>query len=335
MKKAILLILISVAPLFAQNSGKISGIVRDAKTKEPLPMANIVVRGTTVGAASDVDGNYFILNLPPGTYDLSASIVGYRSVTKTGVIVHTSRTTTIDFSLDEMAVQAAEVVIIATRPDVEKEKTSTSEIRRGEEVLNVPGIQDISDVLTLSSDISDGHFRGGRDNEELYNLQGMGIMNPLSSASAFNPIMSAVEEVEIITSGFGAQYGNAQSGIVNITMKEGSSNKWAARAETRMRAPGLKHFGPSVWDPKANPYLTLLDSPEKWLGGDPNYPNGYWGGIGSGYANRYGKDTTTLATMLYTLWLLQGHRDYGKNYDNLFDYSLEVKQGLLKEYGFI
>jgi hypothetical protein len=327
MKKVILLMLVSLAPLFAQNSGKISGRVVDSKTKDPLPMANIVIRGTTFGAASDVDGNYYILNLAPGTYDLTASIVGYRSVTKTGAIVNINRTTTIDFSLDETALQAAEVVIIATRPDVEREKTSTSEIRRGEEVLNVPGIQDIGDVLTLSSDISDGHFRGGRDNEELYNLQGMGIMNPLSSATAFNPIMSAVEEVEIITSGFGAQYGNAQSGIVNITMKEGSSSRWVARAETRMRAPGRKHFGPSVWDPNANPYLTLLDTPQKWLGGDPNYPNGYWGGIGSGYANRYGKDTTTLATMLYTLWLLQGHREYGRSYDNLLDYSLDANVG--------
>ena len=328
MKKAILLILVSLTPLIAQNSGKISGIVRDAKTKEPIPGVNIVIKGTMLGAATDVDGVYFILKVPPGTFEVTASIVGYQRMTQNAVQVHVNRTTTVDFALQQITIDLGqEVVITAMRPDVEKEKTSTSEIRRGEEVLNVPGIQDISDVLTLSSDISDGHFRGGRDNEELYNLQGMGIMNPLNSGTAFNPIMSAVEEVEIITSGFGAQYGNAQSGIVNITMKEGSSSKWVARAETRMRAPGLKHFGPSVWDPNANPYLALLDSPQKWLGGDPNYPNGYWGGIGSGYANRYGKDTTTLATMLYTLWLLQGHRDYGRNYDNLLDYSLDANVG--------
>ncbi|MCX6145248.1 MAG: carboxypeptidase regulatory-like domain-containing protein [Ignavibacteriales bacterium] len=328
MKNAILLLLVSLTPVIAQNSGKISGIVRDAKTKEPIPGVNVVIKGTMLGAATDVDGAYFILKVPPGTFEVTASIVGYQRVTQNAVQVHVNRTTTLDFALQQVTIDLGqEVVITAMRPDVEKEKTSTSEIRRGEEVLNVPGIQDISDVLTLSSDISDGHFRGGRDNEELYNLQGMGIMNPLNSATAFNPIMSAVEEVEIITSGFGAQYGNAQSGIVNITMKEGSSSKWVARAESRMRAPGLKHFGPSVWDPNANPYLALLDSPQKWLGGDPNYPNGYWGGIGSGYANRYGKDTTTLATMLYTLWLLQGHREYGKNYDNLLDYSLDANVG--------
>jgi hypothetical protein len=328
MKKAFLLILLSLTPLFAQNSGKISGIVRDAVTKEPLPGVNVVIKGTMMGAATDADGMYYILKVPPGTYDVSVSIVGYERMTQSDVRIHVDRTTTLDFALQQVAIDIGkEVMITATRPDVEKEKTSTSEIRRGEEVLNVPGIQDISDVLTLSSDISDGHFRGGRDNEELYNLQGLGIMNPLSSASAFDPIMSAVEEVEIITSGFGAQYGNAQSGIVNIMMKEGSADKWVARAEARTRLPGRKHFGPSVWDPKANPYLTLLDTPEKWIGGDPNYPNGYWGAIGSGYFNRYGQDTTTLATMLYTLWRLQAHRAYGKNYDNLSDYSLDANVG--------
>ncbi len=71
----------------------------------------------------------------------------------------------------------------------------------------------------------------------------MGIVNPLYSSSAFAPIMSAVEEVEVITSGFGAQFGNAQSGVVNISMKEGRSDRWRARAELRTRLPGQKHFG--------------------------------------------------------------------------------------------
>ena len=312
---------VSLTPLFAQYSGKIAGRVIDAKTKDPLPMANIVIRGTTYGAASDIDGNYFILNLPPGTYDLTASIVGYRSVTEKGAIVNTNRTTTINFSLDETALQAAEVVITATRPDVEREKTSTSEIRRGEEVLNVPGIQDISDVLTLSSDISDGHFRGGRDNQELYNLHGMGIMDPLSGAAAFNPIMSAVEEVEVITSGFSAQYGNAQSGIVNITMKEGNSERWMARGEVRTRAPGRKHFGPGVFDTTANPYLKMLDNQAAWL--DTNNANRDMSFV----QTVFGTDKIAQAQLGYVLYHLQMHRDYLQSYDNLQDYSADVNFG--------
>ncbi len=195
MRTTIVFLFLLTALVNAQNSGKISGRISDAKSGEFLPSVNVVVRGTTMGASSDIDGNYYILNVPPGVYEVSVSMIGYRGVVQKDVIVNVDRTTAVNFSLSESVVQGEEVIITAVRPDVEKEKTSTSEIRRGEDVVNVPGIQDIANVLTLNADVSDGHFRGGRENEELYNLHGMGIMNPLTSGSAFNPIMSAVEEV--------------------------------------------------------------------------------------------------------------------------------------------
>jgi len=329
MKRLLLFLVLTSSLAMAQNAGKISGRVVDARTKEPLPMANIVVRTTGFGAASNMDGDYFILNIPPGEYSVSASIVGYRSLTKTNVIVHGNRTTTVDFALSEEAVETEGVEVVAERPDVEREKTSTSDIVRSEEVLAVPGIRDLTSVLSLSSDISDSHFRGGREGEELYNLQGMGIVNPLSNASSFAPIMSAIEEVEIITSGFSAQYGNAQSGVVNISMKEGRSNKWTARAEVRMRAPGLKHFGPSLWDPISQPYLSALNSPEKWMAFDTNSTGGgkYYNSIGNGFDGRYGKDSVTLGQVAYTYWALQSKRDMGLSYDNLIDYSLDATVG--------
>jgi outer membrane receptor protein involved in Fe transport len=319
MAKTLLLlcILLSVSAV-AQDAGKISGRVLDAKNGDPLPFANIVLRGTSFGASSNIDGDYFILNVPPGVYNIAASIVGYRGVLQQKIIVNVNRTTVVDFRLEEATVQAQEVVVTATRPDVEREKTSTSEIRRGEDVVNVPGIQDIADVLSLNADVSDGHFRGGRDNEELYNLHGMGIMNPLTSASSFNPIMSAVEEVEVITSGFGAQYGNAQSGIVNITMKEGSADKWSARGEIRTRLPSLKHFGPSLWDTVENPYMGNRLLLSQWKGTEGTV-GGRYGGLASTASSRAG--------LLYTVWLLQAHRTFGDSYDNLRDYSLDANFG--------
>jgi outer membrane receptor protein involved in Fe transport len=318
MAKILLLCVLLSVSAFAQDAGKISGRVLDAKNGDPLPFANIVLRGTSLGASSNADGYYFILNVPPGVYNIAASIVGYRGVLQQKIIVNVNRTTVVDFRMDESTVQAQEVVITATRPDVEREKTSTSEIRRGEDVVNVPGIQDIADVLALNADVSDGHFRGGRDNEELYNLHGMGIMNPLTSSASFNPIMSAVEEVEVITSGFSAQYGNAQSGIVNITMKEGSSDKWSARGEVRTRLPSLKHFGPSLWDTVANPYMGNRLSLSQWTGTEGTV-GGRYGGLASTAWSRAG--------LLYTVWLLQAHRTFGDSYDNLRDYSLDANFG--------
>ena len=256
-----LLLSLAWSPARAQSPGKISGVITESGTGEPLPGCNVVVAGTRLGGTSGPDGSFFVLNVPPGKYDISASLVGYGGVVQRGVIVNADRTTTVSFTLTGTALAQQEIVVEAGRPDVEREKTSTSAIIRTDDVQAIAGMRDVGDVLGLAADITDGHFRGGRQGEELYLLQGMGITNPLNSSSAFLPIMSAVEEVEVITSGFGAQYGNAQSGVVNISMKEGKTDAWHSRFETRMRGPGRKHFGPSVFDPQANPYLAFFLDP--------------------------------------------------------------------------
>ncbi len=314
--------------LFAQSVGKVSGSVTDAETGEPLVGCTIEVKGMKLGASTDIDGSYFILNIPPGKYDIQASIIGYQKVLQRDVIVNAGRTTTASFKLTSAAVQQREVIVEAVRPDVEKEKTSTSAIIRSNDVQTVAGMRDISDVLTLTADVTDGHFRGGRSGEEYYTLQGMGIVNPLDNSSAFLPIMSAVEEVEVITSGFGAQYGNAQSGVVNISMKEGKSDKWSTRVETRMRAPGRKHFGPSVYDPNANPYLAaLLNGDQLWKQGDPSSASQtpYYTNFFS--SDRYSGDTLVQLAVAKALWQNQMHRDLNRNYGNDIDHDVEVATG--------
>ncbi len=315
-------------PLSAQTVGKIAGTVTEVETGEPIPGVNIVVVGTKMGAATDINGEYYILNVPPGKYELRASIIGFQTIKMTDIIVNATRTTTIDFKMSVEVLKSEEVVIIAVRPDVERDKTSTSAIVRFEEVQALPGIRDIGDVLNLAADISDGHFRGGREGEEYYILQGMGIVNPLDRSSAFLPIMSSVEEVEVITSGFGAQYGNAQSGVVNISMKEGDRNKWQTRFESRMRAPGRKHFGPSAFDPDANDYIKLLLNREVWLSGDPNSDQSqpYYGAMISGFANTFMGDTLVRLAVARTLWE-QTRRDIGRTYGTEVDYSLEAATG--------
>ena len=206
------LFIVALNTLFAQNGGKISGVITDAVTGEPLIGANIVVLGTSMGAASDLEGSYFILNIPAGKFDLQASMIGYDKMVQRGVIVNSGRTTTADFKINPTALEQEAVTVEATRPDVEPEKTSTSSIIRSEDVQQLAGMRSVGDVIGLAADVTDGHFRGGRSGEELYTLQGMGITNPLDNSTGLLPIMSAVEEVEVVTSGFGAQYGNAQSG---------------------------------------------------------------------------------------------------------------------------
>lgn len=330
LKRAILIFSIGIivftatGMLKAQSAGKMSGIVKDAATGEPLMGANITVVGTSLGAASDLDGSYFILNIPPGKYDIQVSMIGYQKIIQRDAIVNVGKTTTVSFSLQSSTVQLNTVYIQAARPDVEKEKTSTSSIIRTDEVQNLAGMRDVGDVLGLAADVTDGHFRGGRDGEEYFTLQGMGIVNPLNSSSAFMPIMSAVEEVEVVTSGFGAQYGNAQSGVVNITMKEGKSDKWRATGEIRSRTPGRKHFGPSVYDPKENPALAALMDSASWLSSDAGnlaYFKSY------GLNNIFGSDTAAQLAAARTIWRLQTKRDMYRDYGKELDYSVEASAG--------
>ena len=321
------IVFLSTGSVSAQNVGKLSGIVTDNETNEPLVGCNVIILGTTMGASTGPDGTYFILNVHPGKYEVQASMIGYQRVVQKDVVVNSGRTTSLDFKLSSSAIVQQEVVIQAVRPDIEKEKTSTSAIIRPEEITSFAGIRDVGDVLQLAADITDGHFRGGRTGEEYYTLQGMGIVNPLNNATAFMPIMSAVEEVEVITSGFGAQFGNAQSGIVNISMKEGKSDKWRTKVETRMRTPGRKHFGPSVFDPNANPYLKLLLDEGTWLLGDPQTNTPYYTSMGSGLKDRFGGDTLVQLQVARTLWQLQTKRDLYRTYGNDIDYSLETSTG--------
>ncbi len=324
--------LIGILPwvALAQNVGRIAGSVTDAATGDPLPGVNVTVVGTTLGAATDIEGQYYILNVPPGRYAVRASMIGYQPVVVEDVVVHADRTTQVNFSLSEAALEIGEIVVQAVRPDVERDKTATSHIVRFDEVQAVPGMRNISDVLALAADVIDGHFRGGRQGEEYYTLQGMGIVNPLDNSSAFMPIMSAVEEVEVITSGFSAQYGNAQSGVVRISMKEGSRTRWTSRLETRMRAPGRKHFGPSVFDPKANAYLRLLYYNEGniWLTGDPgsDTPQPFYGAMASGLTSYFAGDVQAQLAMARALYE-QMRRDVNRDYGNEIDYAVELASG--------
>ena len=310
-------------PVSAQT-GKITGLVTD-ESGEVMIGVNVILAGTTRGASTSTDGRYFILNVEPGTYSLRASFVGFRAVTQSEVIVNINRTTTVDFVLEDATTEQDEIVVIAARPDVEKDQTATLEIIRPEEVEQIAGISDLSDVLGLQAEVNDGHFRGGRSNEELYVLAGMGIVNPLNSSRSFTPMLSAVEEVEVITSGFSAEYGNAMSGVINISTKEGGDT-WRTRAEVRTRVPAYKHFGGSVYDPATNPYIRLMNNLEWWQAPDPeNDDRPRWqGAVGRGFGSRV--DPQEGAELAFDLWK-RTHRDVGYEYDNRWDALIDVTMG--------
>ena len=111
--------------LFAGTTGKIAGNVKDIETGEPLPGCNVQIVNTNMGAATDGNGEYFIINVPPGQYTVRTSMIGYKTVNTTNVQVMVDLTTRLNFSMEQTVLDIGEeITVVAERPLVQKDITS-------------------------------------------------------------------------------------------------------------------------------------------------------------------------------------------------------------------
>jgi len=209
--------------LYAGTTGKIKGRITDKSTGEPLIGVNIVLEGTLQGAATDVDGNYTILNILPGDYSLKASMIGYQTVIQKNVLVSVDLTTPLDFEMSSTILEGEEVVVIAQMPIVKKDVTSTS-FRVNSDQIGQLQVQNLSQIIELQAGVVQGHFRGGRAGEVMYIVDGVPMNDAYAGESLFDVESDMIQEVEVISGTFNAEYGQAMSGIVNIVTKEGQEN---------------------------------------------------------------------------------------------------------------
>ncbi len=214
----ICLVAILQIKMFGGTTGKIAGKIIDSKSKEPLIGVNVLIVGTTMGAATDVNGNYFILNIPPGVYELRASLVGYNTVIESNVRVSADQTTRIDFELSEQAIEIKNVVVTAKKPIVQKDLTSTQANVSGKDIAMLP-VEDVQSVVNLQAGVVDGHFRGGRIGEVKYMIDGVSVNDVYSDQSTMQASINSIQELQVITGTFNAEYGEALSGIVNQITK--------------------------------------------------------------------------------------------------------------------
>lgn len=213
-----LLLCFLVTNVFAGTTGKIAGKVIDKSTGEALIGASVLLVGTTMGASSDLDGSYFIINIPPGEYDVKASMIGYSAFTFQKVRVSVDQTTKLDFELTSESIQVNDVVVTAEKPIVRKDLTSTEQTVSGEDISMLP-LEDVSSVVNLQAGVIDGHFRGGRSDEVRYLIDGVPVNDVYSGQSSISAEVNSVEEVQVLVGTFNAEYGEAQSGVVNQVTK--------------------------------------------------------------------------------------------------------------------
>lgn len=216
------------------TTGKIAGRVTDA-TGEALPFVNIIVMGTNYGAASDIDGYYSILNIPPGTYEVKASAIGYNSTVVQNVRVSIDLTTNVNFTLTETSVSLSEdVVVVATKPLVQKDLTASTAVV-GDDLIKELPVTDLGDVLALQAGIviSPGggiHVRGGRSGQVAYQIDGVPVTDSYDGSSVVEVNQNAVKEMQVISGAFNAEYGQALSGVINLVTKDGS-NKFSGNIQ--------------------------------------------------------------------------------------------------------
>jgi len=220
----LLILLVYCFQLNAGITGKITGTVKDENTGEPLPGVNVMIEGTVMGAATNLKGIYVILNIPPEEYSITTSMMGYQSKTVTKVKVRADLTTRINFNIAQTLIPVEGITIIDIRPIIEKDLTESRHIVDADESKHMP-VEAIQDVVAQQAGVIEGHIRGGREGEVIYMMDGVAIVDPLTNRFDSSIPQFGVQETAVYTGGFSAEYGNAQSGVVNIVMKEGGKSQ--------------------------------------------------------------------------------------------------------------
>lgn len=222
-----LMLLFATSTVFAGTTGKITGKVSDAETGDALPGVNITIVGTQLGAAADPNGIYNIINIPPGVYNLKMSMMGYQDYVVENVRIRIDLSTKIDGVLSQTVLDASEAVtVVAERPLVQMDMTASLTSVGSEEIEMMPA-QDVGGLLSLQAGVVNYgglHIRGGRSGEIAYWVDGVSTTDVFNGNQGITVENASIQELQLVSGTFNAEYGKAMSGIVNIITKEGGQN---------------------------------------------------------------------------------------------------------------
>jgi len=230
-KLLFLLLITALVPGLMFASGKIKGKVVDASSGEPLVGANVIVIGTSMGAATGVTGEYTVLNIPSGTYTLKTSYVGYQTITLSNIRVNNDLTTEANFQLPAEGVTVGTVEIVAERPLINKNATNAVRIIDADFFAKIPSRGINTAIVTQPGVVLQGgsiFIRGGRADEVGFRVEGVGVNDIMFGGRAVSVTAEAVEQIQVQAGGFNAEYGGANAGIVQTQLRTGGAERWNA-----------------------------------------------------------------------------------------------------------
>ncbi len=235
---SLMIVLLSASAVFATSVGRIKGTVTDVKDGSPLFGVSVQIEGTTMGAKTNIDGDYIILSVPPGTYSLLFTSVGYETQKITEVSVTTDQTSEQNTQMKQSVLETGKVTEVrGTRKSIDFLETGTRTVRTQQEIQIAP-VATVDQLLKRETGITvdaEGqlHVRGGRAGETTYLVDGVDYSDPLGGRApvdaGINISSSAVLELQVIKDGFDPEYGEALSGVVKITSPEGNAEKTRTR----------------------------------------------------------------------------------------------------------
>ncbi|HEX9971784.1 MAG TPA: TonB-dependent receptor, partial [bacterium] len=322
--------------LFGANTGKLVGIVVDKETGDALPGANVLIVGTSMGAATDIYGKFLILNVPVGTFTLRTTFIGYNVVTIENIRVNADLTTTVEFQLTATTLQGEQVTIVAERPLVQANATNVTRIQSYEEFKNIPA-RSVNAIIQLQPGVTerDGniYIRGGRREEIGYYLEGAATRDVMDGTNRSRVIPDAIEEIQLQAGGYDAEFGGANAGIIRQTLRSGGPTyNFSIQAETDNFTDNGKKFldtysyGYSDYTVTASGPLPVLNNKLKFFVAGQNIYLGdrmrrFWQGFDFNNADTYIDDrnfplvTTNFAdTIRQGLHMVDGNMpDMGQN----------------------
>lgn len=213
------------------QTGTLSGVIVDS-LNNPLQDVNVKIKGSYFGTASDENGKYTIKGIPQGEYTVQVSAIGYKTHEYTEIKIKKNENTTLDIKLSTTSYTLGEeILVVGDRPLLDIEQTESKHILTSDDIKEKI-VENIIDVVTLQPGVikqDDAlYIRGGRSDDNAYLLDGLSVQDPLAG-TGFGLLLSSnvIEEVEVITGGYNAEYGQATSGVVNVRTKDGNWDQYS------------------------------------------------------------------------------------------------------------
>jgi len=208
-----------------QKPVTIKGRIFDAESGESMPYTNVFISGTNIGTMAFTDGFYILRGLQPGTYTIKASYISYAMGIET-VTLEPGEVLNLDFQLEVQAIMAEPLEVAAERALVEVDRTGSAHFLTSDEMEAMP-LDMVVDMIAQQPGVTlqdnEIHIRGGRADDTQFVIDGMSVNDPLAGGGyGYQIDPSIINEIEVLTGGFNAEYGQAVSGVVNVSTKEGS-----------------------------------------------------------------------------------------------------------------